>query len=91
MSKIDKLITQKRRESPEFDGEFQKEMDRMISAVAVKRLRDDLHLTQREFASLVGKPQSTIARIESGATEASMATLREIAEKTEKKIEILFV
>jgi transcriptional regulator with XRE-family HTH domain len=41
----------------------------------LKRARSDARLTQRELAVRVGVPQSTVARIESGAADVRLATL----------------
>ena len=49
-----------------------------------------LGMTQREFASLVGKPQSTIARIESGKMNVSINVLTEIAIATNQKLTVDF-
>lgn len=60
-------------------------------AQSVKSLRDEFGLSQVEFAKLVGKPQSIISRIEAGEMNPSFQLLNEIADKTNKKIEIKFV
>ncbi|MCT6890272.1 MAG: helix-turn-helix domain-containing protein [Lactobacillus sp.] len=54
-------------------------------------MRNSLHLAQCEFANLVGKSQSTIARIENGLLNASTKLLSEIAQAVNKKVEIEFV
>jgi transcriptional regulator with XRE-family HTH domain len=55
------------------------------------KLRDAEGLTQRQLAEKVGKPQSTIARIENGNMNASFKVLNEIAASLGKKLEIQFV
>lgn len=47
-------------------------------------------LTQREFAKLIGKPQSTVARIENGNVNTSTKMLSEIAQATKKRLIIQF-
>ena len=43
-----------------------------------------------EFANLIGKPQSTIARIENGSMNASTKILSEIAQATNQRLTIQF-
>lgn len=91
LKRVDDYIQERQAVSPEFAQAYdQAEIDLEI-AVAVKQLRDSLGLSQRAFADLIGKPQSTIARIEAGAVTASNKTLAEIAQKTHKQLRIQFV
>lgn len=59
-------------------------------SVLLKELRLELGLTQDEFAKRVGKPQSTIARIETGAMIPTVHLLSEIATSLNKRLEISF-
>ncbi|OJG74703.1 hypothetical protein RV10_GL004691 [Enterococcus pallens] len=54
------------------------------------QLRSELGLSQRELAERVGKPQSTIARIENGSMNPSFSVLYEIAAKVGKELHIEF-
>ena len=90
MSKIDEYIKNRSQKSSEFVKEYQEENQRLQVAVAVWNLRSKLGMTQREFASLVGKPQSTIARIESGKMNVSINVLTEIAIATNQKLTVAF-
>lgn len=56
----------------------------------VHDLRTNMGLSQREFASLIGKPQSTIARIENGSMNASTKILSEIDQATNQRLTIQF-
>ncbi|OJG76409.1 hypothetical protein RV10_GL003737 [Enterococcus pallens] len=47
-------------------------------------------MTQRELAEKVGKPQSTIARIENGSMNVSFNVLYEIATSVGKEVTIGF-
>lgn len=53
-------------------------------------LRADLDMTQTEFGRLIGVPQSTVARLESGQQNPSVATLKRIAEATGTELVIEF-
>ena len=61
------------------------------TSALMKELRLELGLSQTEFAKRVGKPQSTIARIETGAVLPTIKLLREIATMVGKRLEIEFV
>lgn len=90
MSKIDDYISKRSRDSSEFAQAVTQYNINVEVAVQVKKLRDSLDLTQREFADLVNKPQSTIARIESGSFNASTMLLSEIAQAANRKVKIEF-
>jgi DNA-binding XRE family transcriptional regulator len=91
MSEIKELIEKRSKRSPEFAEAFQQESERLDIAIALVKLREQEGLTQREFAELVHKPQSTIARIERGTFQPSYRTLSDIAHSTGKKLQIQFV
>lgn len=84
------LIEKKKAESPTFSQEFEAEKQRLEIAVAVTQLRSELGVSQREFAEKVGKPQSTIARIENGSMNPSIKILYEIATKVGKELHVEF-
>ncbi|GGN97714.1 helix-turn-helix domain-containing protein [Saccharibacillus kuerlensis] len=90
MSMIDKLIEQKKKNKPEFEQEFRKEDNRLKAAVALMKLREENGLSQRELANRIGKPQSTIARIENGSMNVSVQLLDEIAAGMDKELIIHF-
>lgn len=90
MSKIDNYITKHSSTNPEFAEALQQESINMEIAVKVQDLRTRKGLSQRELASLLGKPQSTIARIENGSVNASTKMLADIADATHSKLAIEF-
>ncbi|HDG5418330.1 TPA: helix-turn-helix transcriptional regulator [Staphylococcus aureus] len=53
-------------------------------AIIVVKLRDELGWSQRKLAGKLGKPQSTIARIENGDSKPNLDTMEAIAEVTNK-------
>jgi DNA-binding XRE family transcriptional regulator len=91
MSKVDKLIAKKIAESDEFSKEYRQERERLQVAVALMELRKSEGLTQRQLAEKVGKPQSTIARIENGTMNVTFKILNEIAASLGKTVEVRFV
>lgn len=63
----------------------------MKYAVAIKKLRKKLLLTQSEFAELLGVKLVTVSRWESGKFEPTMRVkrkLRELFEKNDIEIEV---
>ena len=74
---------------PEFQEEFENETTKLESAIAVTHVRKEAGLTQRELANISKVPQSTIARIETGAN-TSVDTLTKIANALGKKLTISF-
>ncbi len=69
-----------------YDGDYP--YDRL--ALEIGGLRADMEMTQTEFGRLIGMPQSTIARLESGKQAPSVATLKRIATATGTELAIGF-
>ncbi len=90
MSKIDDYISNRSKRDQQFKSAADQYDTNLDVAVAVRNLRESEHMTQREFALLIGKPQSTVARIESGSMNASTKLLTQIAQATHKKLIIQF-
>ncbi|MGX4645719.1 helix-turn-helix domain-containing protein [Holzapfeliella sp. JNUCC 80] len=91
MSKINQYIAKRSQENPELAKGFEKYSNQLDIAVLVRNLRESQGLTQRELATKLGKPQSTIARIENGTMNPSTNLLNDIAVATHKKLKIDFV
>lgn len=90
MSKIDEYIDKRSKQSADFAREYKEESQKLQVAVEVRNLREELGMSQRKFAELVGKPQSTIARIESGKMNVSINVLNEIADATNQNLTVRF-
>lgn len=91
MTPIEELILKEDKKNPGFAAEVAKEGRKLQASVEVMKLRESLGLSQREFAKKVGKPQSTISRIESGNMNVSFELLAEIGAKVGKQLEIKFI
>ncbi|TPR12303.1 helix-turn-helix domain-containing protein [Apilactobacillus timberlakei] len=91
MSKIDEYIANRSKNDAEFAKGIQEQSKRSDIAVLVRGLRNDLGISQRDLAKRMGKPQSTIARIENGSINVSTNMLNEIARATNQKLTIKFV
>ena len=59
-------------------------------SLGIAALRADLEMTQTEFGQLVGVPQSTVARLESGQQNPSVGMLKRIAKATGTEVVIEF-
>jgi ribosome-binding protein aMBF1 (putative translation factor) len=90
MSKIDEYVVERSKNNPGFAKLVEQENINLEVAVKVRDLRENMGMSQREFASLIGKPQSTIARIENGSMNASTKVLSEIAQATNQRLTIQF-
>lgn len=75
---------------PEFRAAFEEEYPYHELSLEIGGLRADMDLTQTEFGRLIGVPQSTIARLESGQQNPSVGTLKRIAEATGTELVIEF-
>ena len=73
---------------PKVKKNLEKEGERLETAIALMKLREEEGLTQRELAMKVGKPQSTIARIENGSMNVTFDTLMDIVTALGKKMTI---
>lgn len=73
---------------------FQEEYDQLFPyehvALEIAGLRGQREMTQTEFGELVGVPQSTIARLESGRQNPSVGMLKRIAQATGTELVIEF-
>jgi transcriptional regulator with XRE-family HTH domain len=76
--------------TPGFKDEYERLFPYDAVAIELNGLRADLDMTQSEFGRLVGVPQSTVARLESGSQAPSVATLERIAKATGTELVIEF-
>ena len=74
---------------PELKEEFDNETTKLESAIALSEVRKSEGLSQRELSAISNIPQSTIARIESGAN-TSVDTLTKIANALGKRLTVNF-
>ena len=74
---------------PEFKKEFENETTKLERAIALTKVRKESGLSQRDLATVSDVPQSTIARIESGAN-TSIDTLTKIANALGKRLTVNF-
>lgn len=88
--KVSDYINKIKKVDKGFSDRMEHEGKKLDYAVMVMKLRESLGLTQFEFAELVNKPQSTIARIENGNANPTIKTLESIAEHSGKKLVMSF-
>jgi transcriptional regulator with XRE-family HTH domain len=75
---------------PEFAAAFDRDYPYHELSLEIGGLRADLDMTQTEFGRLVGVPQSTVARLESGQQNPSVGTLKRIAAASNTELVIEF-
>lgn len=90
MSKMDEYIIERNKSNSGFAQLVEQENINLEASVKVRELRENMGMSQREFAKLVGKPQSTITRIENGSMNVSTKVLSEIAQATHRRLAITF-
>ncbi len=73
------------------DPEFRKAYEELEPAYQIARLRIMRGLTQEALAEKMGTTQSSIARLESGARDVTMPTLRKAAEALGAELTICLV
>lgn len=91
MSFITDFIKEDIKKHPEMAKEYAQEDLNLDAAVIVRQMRDELGMSQQEFANYVHKPQSTIGRIESGSMNVTVGLLNEIAHAAHHKIRLELV
>lgn len=91
MSFISSYIEKDIENNPDASEEYQQLSLNMDAAVIVREMRDDLGMSQKEFAKYVHKPQSTITRIESGTMNVNMQLLNEIATAAHRRLKLTLV
>ena len=84
-------IRSKALSDPEVKAEYDALSPEFKLAKTVITLRDQVGLTQREFAAKVGMKQSQLARIETGKQKPKLMTLAKIAAGAGYRVEINLV
>ncbi len=75
---------------PGFREAFDRDYPYEDVALEIAGLRGQRDMTQTEFGQLVGVPQSTVARLESGQQNPSVGMLKRIAKATGTELTIEF-
>lgn len=78
---LDKYLKKRMSKSEEFRKSYDEEELKTEIALAVKKIRDELQMSQTQFAEFVGVHRSTISKIESRDHNASLTMLNLIADK----------
>ena len=85
MTKVQEYIRTRAKNDPEFIKQLNIERERLELAIKLTNLRKSAGLTQKDLAEIIGKPQSTISRIETGQMNPSIELVAEIASGLGKK------
>ena len=86
--KMDDLIKEELKD-PEFVEEFQKQGEKLRTAISLSKARESAGLTQAELAEKANTTQATIARIERG-DNVSFDKLADIAHAMGKELKVEF-
>lgn len=78
---LDNYLKKRMSKSEEFKNAYTEEEIKTEIALAVKKMRDELQMSQTQFAEFVGVHRSTISKIESRDHNASLTMLNLIADK----------
>ena len=87
MTTLDDILKEKRN-NPEYQAELEKLRPEFEMLELMKQIRDEMGLSQRELAELMDKPQSTIARIETGSQLPNLQTLFDLVKATGRELTI---
>lgn len=90
MNKVQKYIEKRSETSSDFAKQMEIERERLEIAIKLGELRRKVGLTQKELANKLGKPQSTISRIETGDMNPSIGLVIEIVNGLDKKFSVNF-
>ena len=78
---LENYLKKRMRKSEDFRKSYTEEGLKIEIALKIKQMRDELQMTQQEFAEFVGVHRSTISKIESRDHNASLTMLNLIADK----------
>lgn len=78
---LSNYLKKRMRQSEDVRKSYTEEELKLEIALKIKRLREELQMTQQEFADSVGVHRSTISKIESRDRNVSLVMLNSIADK----------
>lgn len=90
MSQVQNYIKKRAEKSEEFAHLMEVEEAKLNVALKLAELRKSAGLTQKQLAQKIGKPQSTISRVETGEMNPSIELVIELAQGLDKKLVINF-
>ncbi|MBO0481534.1 helix-turn-helix transcriptional regulator [Candidatus Enterococcus courvalinii] len=91
MSRVDDYIQKKSLEDKDWKSSFEEEYNKLRMSAIMTELRESTGMNKSQFAELVGKPRTTIDRIEKGKMNPSTELMDEIATRAGKKLVIKIV
>lgn len=78
---LENYLKKRMSKSEDFRKSYTEEGLKIEIALKIKQMRDELQMTQQEFAEYVGVHRSTISKIESRDLNVSLIMLNSIADK----------
>lgn len=78
---LSNYLKKRMNKSEDFRKSYTEEELKLEIALKIKQMREELQMTQQEFAEYVGVHRSTISKIESRDQNVSLVMLNSIADK----------
>lgn len=78
---LDNYLKKRMKKTEDFRKSYTEEELKLETALKIKQLREELQMTQVQFAEHVGVHRSTISKIESRDLNVSLIMLNSIADK----------
>lgn len=78
---LSNYLKKRMNKNEDFRKSYTEEELKLEIALKIKRLREELQMTQQEFAGYVGVHRSTISKIESRDRNVSLVMLNSISDK----------
>ncbi len=88
MSDLQKYISKRKKDDPEFEKDFDKGYDNFRIGAVLRQARLEKGITQEELANLVNTKKTAISRIENHAEDIRLSTLEKIAHALDKEIRV---
>lgn len=90
MSKVKDYIRENSLKNPKFKRQIEVDNAKLDFAVRLAEQRKKAGMTQEELAKKIGKPQSTISRIETGEMNPTIELIIEISIGLDKQLSVEF-
>jgi HTH-type transcriptional regulator / antitoxin HipB len=88
MSDLQKYISKRKKNDPEFAEDFDKGYENFKIGAVLRQARLDKGITQEELANLINTKKTAISRIENHAEDIRLSTLEKIAHALDKEIHV---
>jgi len=91
MSDLEKYISKRKKDNPDFAEGFEVGYENFKIGILLKQARQKAGLTQLEMAEAIGTKKTAISRLENHTADIRLSTLEKYAKALGKKISISIV